>query len=83
MIASYLTFLASFTVPYQIGNDAASLLWILPLLAAIAIVYKSLKLPVITVDKFIREVVMLFGTILIVMVLIAIGLYVIGRVITG
>jgi len=77
------TFLASFTVPYEIGGDSMSLLWLLPLLAAVAIVYKALKLPVITANKFIREVVVLFGTILLFMALIAVGLYVIDRVITG
>jgi hypothetical protein len=69
------TFLANFTVPYEIGGDSMSLLWLLPLLAAVAIVYKALKLPVITANKFIREVVVLFGTILLVMALIAMGLY--------
>jgi hypothetical protein len=77
------TLLANFTVPYQIGGDARSLLWLLPLLAAVALVYKALKLPVITANKFIREVIMLFGTILICMALIAAGLYVVDCVITG
>ena len=77
------TFLASFTLPYEIGGDSMSLLWLLPLLAVVAIVYKTLKLPVITANKFIREVIILFGTILLFMALIAVGLYVVGRVITG
>jgi hypothetical protein len=77
------TFLASFTMPYEIGGDSMSLLWLLPLLAAVAIVYKALKLPVITANKFIREVIVLFGTILLFMALIAVGLYAVGRVITG
>ena len=77
------TFLASFTMPYEIGGDSMSLLWLLPLLAAVAIVYKALKLPVITAQKLVREVIVLFGTILLFMVLIAVGLYVINRIITG
>jgi hypothetical protein len=82
-ISCLTTVLASFTVPYDIGGDSMSLLWLLPLLAAVALVYKALKLPVITANKFIREVVVLFGTILLVMALIAVGLYVVDRVITG
>ena len=83
MILAYQTLLASFTVPYEVCNDATSLLWLLPLLAAVAIVYKTLKLPAVTVEKFIREVVILFGTILLFMALIAIALYIIGRLIIG
>ena len=77
------TVLASFTVPHAIGGDASSLLWLLPLLAVVAIVYKTLKLPVITTQKFIREVVVLFGAILIFMALIAVALYAIDCFITG
>jgi len=80
---SLTTILASFTVPYGIGGDSMSLLWLLPLLAAVVIVYKTLKLPVITANKFIREVILLFGTILLFMAIIAVGLYVVDRVITG
>jgi hypothetical protein len=83
MIVSYPVLLASFTVPYQIGGDAASLLWLLPLAAAVSLVYKALKLPVMTAQKFIREVIVLFGTILFFMAIIAIGLYAIGRIVTG
>lgn len=83
MMVSYPALLANFTVPLEIGGDAASLLWLLPLAAAVALVYKALKLPVMTAQKFIREVVVLFGTILLVMAVIAVGLYVVGRVITG
>jgi hypothetical protein len=81
MFLSCLTMLADFTVPYDVGNGSGSLMWLVPLLAAVAIVYKALKLPVITAEKFIREVIILFGTILIFMALIAVALYVIGRVV--
>jgi hypothetical protein len=83
MLLSSFAVLASFTVPYEIGNGPASLLWILPMIAAISIVYKALKLPVITADRLIREVVVLFFTILLFMVLIAVGLYIIGQLVTG
>ena len=75
--------LASFTVPCEIGNGPASLLWLLPLLAAVAIVWKALKLQTFTAAGFIREVVILFGTILLFMALIAGALYGVGRLIVG
>jgi hypothetical protein len=83
MFISCSTFLASFTVPHEIGNGPASLLWLLPLLAAVAIVWKTLKLQTITAAGFIREVFILFGTILLFIALIAGALYTFGRLIVG
>ena len=76
-----MTFLASFTVPYETGNGMTSLLWLLPLLVAVAVVWKVLKLPVITAAKFIQEVVVLFGTMLVCYAAIAAALYVIGHLV--
>jgi hypothetical protein len=81
MIASSLTFLANFTVPYETGNSATSLLWILPLLVAIAIVWKVLKLPVITSGKFIRETTVLFCSMLLGYAAVAFALYLIAHLI--
>ena len=83
MFTSCMTFLASFAAPYEIGNNAASLLWIAPLVAAVAIVWKVLKLPVVTMGKFVREVIILFGTILLFIAIIAVSLYIISRLIIG
>jgi len=43
------------------------MLWLLPLVAAIAIVYKTTKLPEIKAANFLKEVVILFGSIIIFM----------------
>lgn len=54
--------LASFTSPIPMGTDAASMLWMFPLLAAIAIIYKVTKMRVLFWDRFAREVLVLFAT---------------------
>jgi 4-hydroxybenzoate polyprenyltransferase len=64
-IAAYVT--ANFTVPLRIGMDPKSMLWLLPLVAAIAIVYKATKAPKIKPANFIKEVVVLFASIVVFM----------------
>ncbi len=59
--------MATFTVPEKIGADPQSMLWLLPLVAAIAIVYKATKLPEIKAANFLKEAVILFGSIVIFM----------------
>ncbi|NLW84336.1 MAG: hypothetical protein GXY41_08045 [Phycisphaerae bacterium] len=54
--------LAAFTSPIHIGTDWVSMLWMFPLLAAIAIVYKTTKMRVLFWRRFIREVLILFAT---------------------
>ncbi len=61
MMTSILPVLATFAVPENIGTTPASMLWMLPLLAAIAVVYKANKLRVVFSKVLIREVVILFG----------------------
>jgi len=58
-----LSLLASFTQPIHIGTTPASLLWIIPLTASIAIVYKATKVNRIDPKPFIRETLGLFGSI--------------------
>jgi hypothetical protein len=53
---------ALFTSPIHIGTDWVSMLWMFPLLAAIAIIYKATKMRVFFYMQFIREVVVLFVT---------------------
>lgn len=74
--------IASFTVPEKIHIDPQSMLWLLPLVAAIAIVYKATKIPKIKAVSFLKEVVILFGSIVIFMVVTAIALCVIAWLIT-
>jgi hypothetical protein len=70
--------MASFTIPEQISTTPQSMLWLLPLVASIAIVYKATKLPEIKAANFIKESVVLFGSIVIFMFATALILYTIA-----
>jgi len=67
--------MASFTVPEKIGAEPQSVLWLLPLAAAIAVVYKATKLPTITAGNFVKEAVILFGSIVVFIITVALVLY--------
>jgi hypothetical protein len=67
--------IASFTAPEQIRANPQSMLWLLPLSAAIAIVYKATKLPTITAGHFIKETALLFGSIVSFIIITALVLY--------
>ena len=77
------TLIATFTAPEYIAMDVKSLLWIFPLLASVAIIYKATKMRVIFLRRFFREVVILFCTLSVVMVLIAALLHVVVWILTG
>lgn len=66
--------LANFTAPENIGVTPQSMVWLLPLVAAIAVVYKATKVPKITAAGFIRETAVLFGSIVVFMVVTALVL---------
>ncbi len=66
--------LANFTTPEKIGVNPMSMLWLLPLVASIAVVYKATKVPKITAVNFIKETVVLFGSIVIFMIITALVL---------
>jgi hypothetical protein len=70
---------AAFTAPLNIGTDSKSLLWIFPLLASVAIIYKATKMRVLFFGKFFTEVIILFCTLSVVMILVAAALHVIVR----
>jgi len=82
MLTAFIPILASFTAPEQIGTNPHSVLWLLPLTAAIAIVYKTVKLPTINMRGFLKEVVILFCSIVVVLVLLALALYGLARLFT-
>ena len=65
MTAATWILLASFTTPMRIDTTAASILWLLPLVAALAIVYKATKVHNIRWKSFLRETAVLFGSILV------------------
>ncbi|MBN1360236.1 MAG: hypothetical protein JW993_06580 [Sedimentisphaerales bacterium] len=57
--------LGSFTTPIQIDTTASSMLWLVPLVASIAIVYKATKVYTIRWKAFLRESAVLFGSIMV------------------
>ncbi len=57
--------IATFTAPEQIGTNPQSMLWLLPMVAAIALVYKATKLPTIKTAAFLKETAILFGSIVV------------------
>jgi hypothetical protein len=75
--------MASFTEPEIFGPSPRSMLWLLPLVAAIAVIYKATKLPVIKAGNFIRESVILFASIIAFIVIAALTLHVLSWLIIG
>lgn len=75
--------LASFTAPLEIGTDPASVLWMFPLLASVAIIYKATRVKVIFPINFIKEVVVLFITMSLLMILAGFGLYLLVAILTS
>jgi ABC-type Co2+ transport system permease subunit len=73
---------ASFTAPEKIGANPQSMLWLLPLVAAIVVVYKATKLPEIKIGNFLKEVAILFGSIVVFMIITGLVLCVLARLIT-
>ena len=74
--------IATFTAPEEIGTNPQSMLWLLPLVAAIAVSYKATKLPKITAGSFIKEAAVLFGSIIVFVAVIALALYALAWLIT-
>ncbi|OQY07248.1 MAG: hypothetical protein B6I25_02255 [Planctomycetales bacterium 4572_13] len=59
-MADYGLVLAAFTAPIEIGTTPSSMLWMFPLLAAIALVYKATKMRVLFTKKYLLESLLLF-----------------------
>ena len=66
--------LAGFTAPIDNPTNPAAMLYLLPLSAAIALVYKATKLPKISSANFIKEVLILFTSIIFLMAIAGIAL---------
>jgi len=80
---SAVTFLiATFTSPENISTNPQSILWLLPLVASIAVVYKATKVPTIKLGSFLKETVLLFGSIIVFMIVIALFLCTLAWLIT-
>lgn len=74
--------LASFTTPMHIDTDPVSMLWLLPLLVSVVVVYKATKVYQIRAYPFIRESAVLFGSILAFIIVIALVLYGVSWMVT-
>jgi hypothetical protein len=74
--------IATFTAPEKVGANPQSMLWLLPLVAAIAIIYKATKLPAIKAANFIKESVILFGSIIVFIIIAALTLHACAWLIT-
>ncbi len=74
--------MASFTAPEGIGVTPQSTLWLLPLAAATAIIYKTTQMPTITAGKFIKEAATLFGSIVVFIIALALASYVLAWIAT-
>jgi hypothetical protein len=75
--------LASFTSPVYIGSTSGALLWALPLIAVISIVYKAIKLDEIKSGDFVKQVFLLFGSIVVFMILTAVIIFAIMKIFIG
>jgi hypothetical protein len=82
MSAIAVCIMASITCPENIGTTAQSMLWLLPLAAAIAVIYKATKVQTITAGKFTREAVVLFGSIIVFIIVTALVLHALAWLIT-
>lgn len=71
-----------FLTPMKIENSSLALLWIIPLVIAISVVYKATKFDEVKSRRFVKECSILTATILMFMALIAVVLYVIVAVTT-
>ncbi len=74
--------LASFTSPEKISANPQSMLWLLPLVATITVVYKATKVPTIKISSFLKETVILLGSIVVFMLVAALVLYALTWLIT-
>jgi hypothetical protein len=74
--------IASFTVPEKIDVNPQSILWLLPLIASISIVYKATKISKIKAFGFLKEVTILFGSIVVFMAVTAMVLCILAWLIT-
>ncbi|MHC4645705.1 MAG: hypothetical protein ACYTBJ_09380 [Planctomycetota bacterium] len=82
MSIAELTLIASFSTAESLGTNPSLVLWLLPLAASIAIVYKATKLPTIKAANFIKEAAILFGSILVFIIISALVLHALTWLVT-
>lgn len=83
MMMFAMSLLGSFTTPMRIGTNPASMLWLVPLVATISIVYKATKVGSVRLWPFTRETAALFGSIVVFIVAAAVILYGLAWIVTG
>jgi hypothetical protein len=83
MITFLSVLLGTFTTPEKIGTTPQSVIWLLPLTMAIAVVYKATKVPKITFRSFLKETVVLFCSVVIFIGVAALVLFVMAWLIIG
>ena len=81
MIADYC--LAGFMAPVYIGTTAYAFFLALPLIAVIAVAYKATKMEKIEFVSFVRESVILFGSIVAFMIVAAIIIFAVMKLTIG
>lgn len=67
--------IAAFKAPEPLATNPKLMLWLLPLAAAIAVIYKATKMPKITAVAFFKETVLLFGSIVVFIIVTALVLF--------
>lgn len=70
---------ASFLTPCDIGTNPLFFLWLVPLVLAIAVVYKTTKLETIKAGNFLKEVIVLSGSIVVFVIIVGVVLSIIDR----
>ena len=80
LLAAYV--IATFTMPERIGIDPQSMLWLLPLAACIAVVYKATKVREVRPGNFFKESAVLFGSIIVFMAIAAFVLFALAWFVT-
>jgi hypothetical protein len=78
-----LSVLASFSSPIRIPTDPQSMLWMFPLLAVVALVYKATKMRVLFLKKYFFESLLLFLTLSAFMIGAIVVLNILDRLITS
>ncbi|MBN2211351.1 MAG: hypothetical protein JW709_08145 [Sedimentisphaerales bacterium] len=68
--------------PLEVSTTPAGLLWALPISFCIALVYKAIKLDEFRLRLFVREVILLFATIIGFLILVAVIMAIIAHLIT-
>jgi hypothetical protein len=82
MTALTTSLLASFTTPVQIDTTPSSMLWLLPLVVGIAVVYKATKVGRVRLIPFAKETGVLIGSIMVFIGAAALVLYGVAWLVT-